>query len=468
MKINCLILKEVKSMTKKLKKVLLCLLFVLFLSIGTSCVGSTEDNYLMMPAGEKYKLSYIEKNEEGYLKFLDKLNDFSSVLSEELYLTFGRKYENICVSPISIYMALALVTECANQNTRMEILNALGMSYEEVKTYTKKLFASMNNEYTSRTDSGKEQIEALELLTNSIWFEETIKLKEVGLNNLANDYNCSSYSAPFNKNNKSANKALRNFVSENTKGLIDRDFELSVDTLIALVNTLYLKEIWNSEGDELSFTNNKYTFINYDLSTKDVNLLRGYYYLGKVVEEEKYTHFFTKTDHGFKIKFIVPNDGYVIDDIYNKEILTYVNSIKDYKAVDDKAKTITSTRVLFPEYKAEFNEDIKDVIKNEFKVNDLFDYKKCNFSNIIDEEEYLDKYEGIYCSKIIHQTCLEVNKKGIEGAAVTIVAMDGVESVGPNEEYVEIFLDYIVDRSFAYILTDSNDVMLFSGVVKNI
>lgn len=450
------------------KRFVLFILFITFLFIGVSCVSSSDTKFLKVGASPKIKLSYMDKKEEGYVGFLNKLNLFQADLSEELYLEFGNKYDNICVSPASIYMALALAVECSDLNTRAEILNAIGMTYDDVKTYTKKLYAQMNNEYTTTTALGQEKIKALELLTNSIWFEETIELKEVGLNNLANDYNCSSYSAPFNKNNKAANKALRDFVSKNTKGLIDRDFGLSIDTLIALVNTLYLKEIWNNDGDDLLFTKDKYTFTNYDEKTLDLNLLQGYYNQGKAIEEEKYTHFFTTTNHGFKIKFIVPKDGYTVDDIYNKEILSFVNSIKDYKAVDDEAKKIYSTRVFFPEYEAEFDEDIALVIKNKFNVNDLFNPYKCDFSNIIDEQEYLDKYEGIYCSKIIHQTCLEVNKKGIEGAAVTVIAMDGATSVGPMEEYEKVFLDFIVDKSFAYILTDSSDVVLFSGVVKKI
>lgn len=446
------------------KKFVLCIFIAIFLFLGGSCSNNSDQQFLQKEAFEKVKLSYEERKEEGYVNFLNKLNNFQANLSEELYLEFGEKYENICVSPASIYMALALVTECANENTRTEVLNAMGMTYEEVKTYTKKLYALLNNEYKTKSPLGQEKIEALELLTNSIWFEETIELKEEGLNSLAEHYNCSSYSAPFKQKNKVANKALSDYVSKNTKGLIDRDFELSVDTLIALVNTLYLKEIWNDEGDDLAFSNNKYAFTNYDGSTKDLNLLQGYYNLGNIIEEEKYTHFYTKTNHGFKIKFIVPNDGYTVDDIYTKETLAYVNSIKDYKAVDDVAKTITSTRVFFPEYKAEFNEDIKDVIKDKFNVRDLFDYKKCNFSNIIDRKEYDD---GIYCSSIIHQTCLEVNKKGIEGAAVTIVAMDNA-TAAPEQEYQKVFLDFIVDKAFAYVLTDSNDVVLFSGVVKTI
>lgn len=364
-------------------------------------------------------------------------------------------------------MALALTIECSAENTRNELLNAMGVTYEEVKTYTKKLYAQMNNEFTQTNDFGQKEIKALELLTNSIWFEESITLKEVGLTNLADYYNCSSYAAPFDKNNSSANQALRDYVKRNTKGLIDRDFQLDESTLIALVNTLYLKEIWNSVGDELTFTNKKYSFTNYNNQTKDLELLQGYYSLGKVIEEETYNHFYTTTNHGFKLKFIVPKESYTVDDIYTKEILEHINNINDYQAVNDINKTISYTRCLFPEFKASFNEDISEVIKNKFNVNDLFNYRTCNFSNIVDEAEYLDKYEGIYCSSIIHQTELSVNKKGIEGAAVTIVAMDGATSV-PTEEYEKVYYDFVINRDFVFILTDSSGVVLFTGVVKNV
>ena len=63
--------------------------------------------------------------------------------------------------------------------------------------------------------------------------------------------------------NKTANKALQDYVSKNTKGLINNPFNLPVDTLLALVNTFYLKEVWDIE-DDLVFTKEKYNFTNYD------------------------------------------------------------------------------------------------------------------------------------------------------------------------------------------------------------
>ncbi|MBQ8293378.1 MAG: hypothetical protein IJX78_06255 [Bacilli bacterium] len=449
-----------------MKKVLVVIFMFIFLFTGVSC-GNQDLNYIQKEAEEQYKLSYEERLEEGYVNFKNKLDSFYAKFSEETYKYFGSNNTNLCVSPVSVYMALALTIECSSGETRNEILEAIGVTYDEVRTYTKRLFSECNKEYKEENMLGNEKIKALELLTNSIWFNEGLELEEVGLTNLAKDYNCSSFSAPFETKNKQANKALRDFVSRNTKGLIDRDFQLGVDTLIALVNTLYLKEIWNDDGDDLPFTNNSYTFTNYDLSTKELALLRGYYNTGRVVTEEKFSHFYTTTNHGFRIKFIVPNQNYTIDDIYTEEVLSYVNNVTDYKAVNDEEKTIASTRVFFPEFKGSFNEDIIPVIQKGFGIKSLFNYKTCDFTGIINPEQYLDKYEGIYCSKIIHQTELIVDKTGIEGAAVTIVAMDGAESAGPDE-YEYVYFDYIIDQAFAYIITDYSGIVLFTGVVKNV
>ena len=52
--------------------------------------------------------------------------------------------------------------------------------------------------------------------------------------------------------------------------------------------------------------------------------------------------------------------------------------------------------------------------------------------------------------------------KCIEGAAVTIVAVD-TESVEMYEYH-----DFVIDRAFGYLVTDKYDNILFSGVVNRI
>ena len=69
-------------------------------------------------------------------------------------------------------------------------------------------------------------------------------------------------------------------------------------------------------------------------------------------------------------------------------------------------------------------------------------------------------------SKIQHTTKLNVNKTGVEGAAVTVVETCG--SAGPNEEYTDIYLDFVVDRPFIYFIEGSYSNLLFSGIVNKL
>ena len=77
-----------------------------------------------------------------------------------------------------------------------------------------------------------------------------------------------------NFKNGEGEKAINAYIKEKTHGIIDSDIKLSPYTLITLINTFYLKEVWNDDGDELKFTDNSYNFKNADGSviTKEVEL----------------------------------------------------------------------------------------------------------------------------------------------------------------------------------------------------
>jgi serpin B len=116
------------------------------------------------------------------------------------------------------------------------------------------------------------------------------------------------------------------------------------------------------------------------------------------------------------------------------------------------------TRAIFPEYKADYDDDISDILKNDLGIRTIFDENRSDFSGITDTPAY--------CSKVIHKCSLDVNRKGIEGAAVTIVALDGTS--GPLEEYEKVYHDFVVNRAFGFVITDSYGAVLFSGVVNGI
>jgi serpin B len=303
---------------------------------------------------------------------------------------------------------------------------------------------------------GNKKVLAFSELANSIWVDKNTALKEDGIYNLANNFNCDLFSVNLKTNE--GEKVINAYIKDKTHGIIDGDVELSPETLITLINTFYLKEVWNEDGDELKFTDKAYSFKNADGSMTDTKLLRGYYFNGNIYEGDGYTSFYTRTEHGYDIKFIVPTDGHTVEEIFTSENIYTINNLGSYGYIDEENKLLHHTRVFFPEYKASFNGDLSEVLKNDFGVEQLFDFDECDFSGVTDEP--------LACDGVIHKCSIDVNDKGIEGAAVTVMPMAG--AAGPLEGYVDVYHDYIVDRAFGFVITDSYGAVLFSGVVNQV
>ena len=436
-------------------KKIISLILILTMCFAISSCAVNPENYSLALAAKAMEVKHSDAKQEGYEEFIDKLDAFAAKLTYEVYAD-SNKQSNICISPVSVYMALALATECANGETRDEILNAVGVTYDEVKNFTKVLYGFSNREYYYTNMLNNKKILAFEELANSIWVDKNITLKEDGINNLANNFNCDLFSVNFKTNE--GEKAINAYIKEKTHGIIDSDLDLSPETLITLINTFYLKEVWNEDGDELKFTDKAYDFKNADGSVTNTKLLQGYYFNGNIYEGDGYTSFYTTTEHGFDIKFIVPTDGHTLDEVFTSENIYNINNLGDYGYIDEENKLLHHTRVFFPEYKASFDGDLSEILKNDFGINKLFDFEQCDFSNVTDEQ--------LACDGVIHKCSIDVNDKGIEGAAVTVMPMAG--DPGPLDGYEEVYHDYIVDRAFGFVITDSYGAVLFSGVVNSV
>ena len=74
---------------------------------------------------------------------------------------------------------------------------------------------------------------------------------------------------------------------------------------------------------------------------------------------------------------------------------------------------------------------------------------------------------GLYISyRLLEFSDLTVDGSFATGAAVTVMPMAG--AAGPLEGYEEVYHDYIVDRAFGFVITDSYGAVLFSGVVNSV
>lgn len=436
-------------------KKILSVILVLSLCFGIASCSSNYKKNSIAPAGHKINIDYSALKQDGYKGFLERLDLFAAKLTHEVY-SEDNTQSNVCISPVSVYMALAIAAECASGETRDEILNAVGVTYDEVNDFTKILYAYANRSFKYTDRLGSNKILAFEELANSLWADKDLALKKSAVDGIADNYNCDIFGVNFE--NGEGEKAIGNYIKDKTHGIIDGDINLSPKTLITIINTFYLKEVWNEFGDKLSFTDNAYDFKNADGSITNTKLLRGYYFNGNVCEGDGFTSFYTKTEHGFEIKFIVPTGDSTLEKVFTPENIYAINNIDDYGYIDEENKLLHHTRAFFPEYTASFDGDISKILKDEFDINKLFNIEECDFSSITDED--------VACDGVIHKCSLEVNARGIEGAAVTVMPMAGAP--GPLEGYEKVYHDYIIDRAFGFVITDNCGTVLFSGAVNNV
>lgn len=417
-----------------MKKIFIFLFLIVFLFLGGCSMQETKTKH------NKTNLNNVviklTNNDNVDKNYIDKINDFSSRLTSEYIVN---KDDNVAISPLSIYLAIVMTYDVIDEDLKLDLLNSLNINETDIKN-TKSLINFLSREL--KDENGK-LITKLSI-TNSIWFDTDngLNYNEAILEKLADDFYCYANQAPFQKNNSKANKIVRDFVKKQTNGLIDNDFKLDESVVALIMNTIYLKDIWDMdnplETKQDKFNGNTQEF------------LIGKYYSGIVNNYDKYQSFYTLTDNGYKISFILPNEGVDIQDVFNSETINKLAK-EEYVYKDEELKKAYYTRVIFPSFTAESDDDFKQILIDKFNMGKLFE----SFTSPLTDS-------SVYFSGVNHKAILKVDKRGIEGAAVTTIPMCG----SAYEAYQRVYYDFLVNRSFGYIVSSNNGVILFSGIVN--
>lgn len=148
-----------------------------------------------------------------------------------------------------------------------------------------------------------------------------------------------------------------------------------------------------------------------------------------------------------EMDLFLPDKGVKINDFVEKA--TKENFDKWIKGFSD-----ARVNMKIPKFKLEYTENqMADVLKN-LGVQQVFDADKSNLDGIA---------KDTFISSITHKTCISVDEKGTEAAAVTVETACG-SSQPP--EYKNV--DFIVDRPFVFAIRDcKTGAIIFIGKVEN-
>ena len=359
-----------------------------------------------------------------------------------LQLFKARSGENVICSPANIYLALAMLTETVDGQTRAQLLDFLNLdSVEEARTCADSLWRNLYSE----TVSGKT------LLANSLWSNEQYQMKDDALGKLADTYHASAYRAPMG--DKKTDSAIGEWVNENTGGLLSEaaQFETKPETLFMLLSTLYFKDQWSEEFYKGAtkrdiFTNAAGTEEEIDFMHKTDDCA-GFFHDA----ESGYTVAELCFKSGAKMRFLLPDEGVKLEDLIENG--TAVGGLQVY----DRGVNIPIGKIHWSVPKFDVSSDLQLIedLKT-LGVIDVFDDAKADFSPLVD----LDEPAAV--TSVQHAARVLVDENGCEAAAFTAITAEATAAM--PQDLPEIDMD--LNRPFAFMITGVDGLPLFVGVVN--
>ena len=403
----------------------------------------------------KFNSSYKDLNMS--LEEIEELNNFikgeytnctgdfiSSYIDE-----YKTKDDNLIASPLSLIYNLGMLVNVSSNKFKENILNYFNLSKDKFDKFLNEIY----NLFLKDLYNSNNQLLTKSYISNSIWLEQSYEYNDEILKDLATIYYAYSYKVNNFDNVDKTNQLVNKFIKDQTNNLIDVDPQIEKDTIFSLLSILYLKDLWNSYGIDLSYSDELFTFKNKDNSEKRINLLVGSYNPGKIYKTSTYEMFYTSSNK-YQIKFILPKENYDIETIFNESVIKEVSLFNDYITYDKNLDVFYASRILFPEFEVSNTNQIENLLKN----IGIYSATKVDTHEFVLNSSILNDIRTIQSSK------LKVDKIGIEGASVTITNID---TTSP-QPYETIYDELIIDRPFGFILQDNNGLVVFGGIINNI
>jgi len=356
-------------------------------------------------------------------------NLFNQVLSSS-------ENNNTLISPLSIYIALAMIYNGANGKTADSIAKVLemeGISIDDLNATSKALIEQLPAEDNTVTLS----------VANSIWY------RNEGMQPLASflDIAKENYKAeinPIDFSNPSAVITINNWVSVKTNGKIPGILEnVDASDLMYLINAIYFHGLWQHPFKTSDTHTDIFHAANKEVSTsfmsQEVSIPN--------ISNDKFdmVELPYGTGKAFSMYILLPVNA-------NETINQFYTTLDESTIENAIALMQVSTKTLIiPKWEYSFAlEDLKKTL-TALGMGMAFS-DTADFSNL-----YTGKVE---ITKAIHKTFIKVDEEGTEAAAATAIGI-GVGAALPSPPFK-------ADHPFLYIIAEKQTgIILFMGTVND-
>lgn len=352
----------------------------------------------------------------------------------------AQEAENPVLSPLSAYLCLAMLMPGANENTKAEFEKILGADWDYVSALAADIAAQLEK------TGGSTKLD----LANSIWTDDDkAVIEEEWLKTVKAYFGPDIYSADLPSDG--ALKAINKWVNDKTNGMIPKlhDDNYDKDTIMVLLNALYMKAEWAHKFDAESTYDREFT--KADGSAVTVPFMNMFEAYESYIKTEDAEGIMLPYDDG-RLAFIAlkPGSGDA------RGYAAYLTGAKLKEALA-AAKADTFVTVNMPKFSTGYSVYLTDALKA-MGMTDAFDPF---LADLTGAGRGVDG--PLYISYVFQRVKVDVNEEGTEAAAVTEIATAERCALPADEPIVLTF-----DKPFVYAIVDTETgVPLFAGVMEN-
>tara|TARA_B100000809_G_scaffold77865_2_gene75711 strand:+ start:231 stop:1433 length:1203 start_codon:yes stop_codon:yes gene_type:complete len=331
------------------------------------------------------------KKRATHSKVINANNDFAFSFFREI--ASEEKESNYMVSPISLSLAMGMLFNGAKGATT-EAMSA-GLGYANFST---KNLSEINKNIIDNLTSDHLKI------ANSNWIKQGFDVKKDFIDLNKEYYYAEVKTEDFNNPNTvdKINKWTSDQTNQKIKTIID---EISSDAVLFLINAIYFNAEWKLEFEEKN--TNQQLFYPESGNSERIDMMH--------LQTDKL--FYQKNDlfssvilpyknDKYSMTILLPNEDKSTNDIVEKlNSNTWENWQNNYKTSD--------VSLSLPKFKFEYKNTLNDELTN-LGFGNLFDNP--DLSGISDAR--------LEVSKVLQKTFIDVNEKGTEAAAVTVIGIE--------------------------------------------
>jgi len=346
---------------------------------------------------------------------------------------------NVFVSPLSVAIALSMTNNGADGDTREAIASALGqerLDIGEVNRSFQTILQALESEGNG----------AVVHIANSLWLREGKEFLDGFLQANRQFYGAETRTLDFG--GERAAKEINEWVGAATRGKIPQVIQGPIpdDVILYLINAIYFKGGWQHPFDPADTRDEAFRLADGGTKVHPFMKRSGWfdYQETDLFQAVKLPY----AGRRFSLVVLLPREGRDLAELH--EALSADRWESWMKGFRQRRGTVE-----LPRFKTEYEKSLKEPIAA-MGMGIAFDRDRADFSLMAGTPP------RIYLSEVKHKSFVEVNEKGTEAAAVTVVEASVSGAAPPTEPF-----RMKADRPFFFaIVEEGQGTVLFMGSVQ--